>query len=105
MDVLESGFPIEEDILVHYPIDSYNIYLSHGHVFNHNNWHEKNSILIYGHFHIPFIEETDDNLFINPGSVSLPRGDNKPTYLFYDGKEFIIYDMDDNVVARKLVVK
>ena len=105
MDVLESGFPIEEDILVHYPIDSYNIYLSHGHVYNHNNWFEKNSILIYGHFHIPFIEEDKDNLFINPGSVSLPRGNNKPTYLFYDGKEFIIYDMDDNVVARKLVVK
>lgn len=102
-DILESSFKIEDEILINYPIDSYNIYLTHGHVFNHNNWYEKNSILIYGHFHIPFIEERGDNLFINPGSVSLPRGDNKPTYLFYNGKEFIIYDMDDNIIFKKKI--
>ena len=102
LDIMESEFPIEEKIL-HYPIDSYNIYLTHGHIYNERNWKEENSILIFGHYHIPFLEEDKNNLFVNPGSISLPRGNNKPTYLFYNGEEFIIYDMEDHVVARKVI--
>ena len=102
LDIMESEFPIEEKIL-HYPIDSYNIYLTHGHIYNERNWKEEKSILIFGHYHIPFLEEDKNNLFVNPGSISLPRGSNKPTYLFYNGEEFIIYDMEDHVVARKVI--
>ena len=102
LDIMESEFPIEEKIL-HYPIDSYNIYLTHGHIYNERNWKEENSILIFGHYHYPFIKEDHNNLFVNPGSISLPRGNNKPTYLFYNGEEFIIYDMEDHVVARKVI--
>ncbi|MEQ8198929.1 MAG: metallophosphoesterase [Clostridiaceae bacterium] len=39
--------------------------------------------VLYGHTHIPGIEEIDGRYFINPGSPSLPRG-NKRTIAFIE---------------------
>ena len=39
-------------------------------------------------------------LYINVGSISLPRNNNKPTYMIYQNKEFTIYDIDNNIVNK-----
>ena len=67
------------------------------------NWNKENSTLILGHYHIPFIKNIETNTFINPGSISLPKDNHDPSYLFYDEKEFIIYDINDNVIAKKVL--
>ena len=59
---------------------------------------DKGDILIYGHEHIPYIKEKDGKVFINVGSISLPRQNNNPTYAIYNNKEVIIYDIYDNIV-------
>lgn len=79
------------------------IYLTHGHIYNEDNWDRTNSILIYGHLHKPFIKEFKNNIYINPGSISLPRNDIGPTYLYYDEKQFIIYDINDHEIAKKVL--
>lgn len=79
------------------------MYLTHGHKYNEGNWPVKNSVLIYGHFHIPFIKETESNIFINPGSISLPKEQYKPTYMIYENRKFTIYDIDGKVVMERTV--
>ena len=37
-------------------------------------------------------------IYINVGSISLPRDGNKPTYTIYENKKFTIYDIDGNVI-------
>ena len=76
-----------------------NIYLTHGHMYNDKNWILENSILIFGHYHIPFIEEFDSTVFINPGSISKPRGENLPSYLFINESEFTIFNVNDSVIT------
>ena len=39
-------------------------------------------------------------IYINVGSISLPRNNYKPTYMIYKNKEFTIYDIDNNIVDK-----
>jgi len=100
VDIEFSSFPIINDLsLIH--TNQLDIYITHGHLYNENNWNKENSILIFGHYHIPFIKEENNRLFINPGSISLPKNNSNPTYLIWDEKKFIIYDINNQIVAEK----
>lgn len=42
---------------------------------------EKGDIVMFGHTHVPFLEEMDGRVYLNPGSISKPRQERKiPTY-------------------------
>ena len=88
--------PIKELDLI--KTNNLDIYITHGHIYNEDNWDRENTILIQGHTHRPKISKKDNNIYINPGSISLPRGDNLPSYLVFNEKEFIIYDILDNII-------
>ena len=88
--------PIKELDLI--KTNNLDIYITHGHIYNEDNWDKENTILIQGHTHRPKISKKDNNIYINPGSISLPRGDNLPSYLVFNEKEFIIYDILDNII-------
>ena len=47
---------------------------------------KKGDILLHGHTHIPACEEFDGCIYMNPGSVSLPKADSPRGYmLLQDG--------------------
>jgi len=100
VDKLVSNFPIVNELGLISTINE-DLYLTHGHIYNESNWNRTNSTLIYGHLHIPFIKEVETNTYINPGSVSLPKSETGPTYLYYDEKSFTIFDMNDKEIAKK----
>lgn len=92
----EEPYLIEKDNVIN--IEN-NIYITHGHIYNERNWLIKNSILIFGHYHVPFIEKVGSNIFINPGSISKPRSESLPSYLFINGNEFTIFDVNDSIIS------
>ena len=100
VDITFSSFPIISELGIISTLNE-DLYLTHGHIYNESNWKKTNSILIYGHLHIPFIKEIETNIYINPGSISLPKTEVGPTYLFFNEEEFIIYDLDDNIITKK----
>lgn len=100
VDKMVSNFPIINDLGLIATINE-DIYLTHGHIYNESNWNKTKSILVYGHLHIPFIKEIETNTYINPGSISLPKSEAGATYLIYNEEEFIIYDLNDKIIARK----
>lgn len=97
-DTIKTSLFIIYEEIYNLKIDDLNIYLTHGHIYNKNNFNKTNSILILGHEHIPYIQTIDSNIFINVGSISLPRGNNKPTYMIYDNKTFTIYTINDEKI-------
>ena len=97
-DLEYGSFPIQEITQV---MEKPLVYATHGHIYNETNWNKENSILIFGHYHIPFIEEKDSNIYINPGSISLPKEDYKPSYMIWDENEFVIYDVENQIIAKK----
>ena len=91
------SFPIISP-LEYLAVDNLDIYLTHGHIYNDNNWDKYNTILIFGHYHIPSIKKENNIIFINPGSISLPKKDYKPSYLVYENRKFTIYDIENTIV-------
>lgn len=61
-------------------------------------------IMIHGHTHIPKIEEKEGIIIANPGSLSLPKGDSKQTYMVLDINskfKITIYDIKGGEVFSK----
>lgn len=102
IDIAVTNFPIISELGV-VATENNDIYFTHGHIYNESNWNKINSILVYGHLHIPFIKQIETNLYINPGSISLPKSDIGPTYLIYDENGITIYDINNKVVEKRLI--
>ena len=78
--------------------------LTHGHKINIQNMNNVNSdVLLYGHFHVPFIEEAEGTIVASPGSISLPKDSSKNSYMTIDEDGITIYDLitDEVLMQRK----
>lgn len=102
VDIEKSDFPMYDSILLN--VDGLDLHCTHGHIHNviKSSKLSDNTILIYGHHHIPYIKESDSNTYICIGSVSLPRDEHGPTYAIYENKMLTIYSLiDDKKIMEK----
>ncbi len=81
VDQMVLDFPIMADYAV-MMIGDRQLYLTHGHLplpkFRHK------PIVFGGHTHVLKCEDRGDHVYINPGSVSLPKENNPHTYITVD---------------------
>ena len=98
VDQMVLEFPILADYCF-IELDGHTIFATHGHVHNPKNLPmlKKGDILLNGHTHIPANQNMGDYIYMNPGSVSIPKGGSAQGYMIYDGK-FIWKDLDGNVL-------
>jgi len=99
VDQMMLEFPIGADYAVLFAGERM-IYATHGHVYNeqHTPPLSAGDILLYGHTHIPACTERNGILFLNPGSVSIPKGDSVRSYMTFDGNEFLWKAIEDGAV-------
>ena len=57
-------------------------------------------IFLYGHTHVLRAEKKGAHTFLNPGSVSLPKEGNIPTYAILEDGVFTIKGFDGTVVKQ-----
>lgn len=97
-DFSDFNFIVNKDLL-NINLDGINFYFNHGDLYNYDCLNNlDNGALIYGHEHIPYIRKKNNILCINPGSISLPRGNFIESYAIYDNQKFTIYDVNDNII-------
>lgn len=98
VDQMVLEFPVLADyaLLV---INGLTIYATHGHIFNKDHLPpvKKGDILLHGHTHILTADGEGDITILNPGSVSIPKGGNPPTYAILEDQTFRILDFEGNV--------
>lgn len=51
-------------------------------------------ILLCGHTHVPALEKRDGYIYVNPGSVSIPKEASPHSYMTFDGKTLRWYDLN-----------
>ena len=80
-------------------------YITHGHKYNPDNLPmlKKGDILLTGHTHMPAFEEYDDYIYVNPGSVSIPKKESKHSYLIYEDGKFTFKDLDGKIYMEKSI--
>jgi len=81
------------------------IFATHGHVYNEKHLPPLHAgdILLHGHTHIKemrWIGENKDILYLNPGSLSIPKDDDKHSYMIWEGRTFTIKEMNGNEIAQ-----
>ena len=100
VDQMVLNFPVMADYAL-LDLDGTRLFATHGHKFNMATPPPLNEgdILIHGHTHIyANIEFGKSNLYLNPGSVALPKENNPRTLMIYEGGIFTLYDLDRNVI-------
>ncbi len=100
VDQMVLEFPILSDSVILYleQLGNRMIYLHHGH--KPLPPLAKGTIVFSGHTHIPVAEEKDGLVFINPGSVALPKGGYPATYCILQDRTFTIQDFEGTVVKQ-----
>ena len=100
VDQMISEFELKEREDIDY--NGKKITLTHGHRFNLDNVpYDVGDIMLYGHFHVPFIKEENDILFASPGSVSLPKLNSKNAYMIIENNEIILKSLDGEILQKK----
>ena len=99
VDQMVLDFPILADYAV-LPVGERLIYATHGHVHNLKNLPPlvAGDILLHGHTHIPaWTEFGDRNLYLNPGSLSIPKEGSAHSYMTLEGEMFQWKDLEGEV--------
>ncbi|HEY5576300.1 MAG TPA: phosphodiesterase [Clostridiaceae bacterium] len=94
-------FPIMADYCILY-IEKHMIFATHGHKFNEETppLLKKGDILLNGHTHVPKLKEHEDYIYMNPGSVSIPKAGSKSGYMLICNNKFMWKDFDGNCFKR-----
>ncbi len=101
VDQMVLDFPIMADYIMLHDNNS-TIFATHGHLYNENKLPNiaKHSILLHGHTHIPKCTVHEDYIYMNPGSVSIPKEKSSPGYMTFEKNIFIWKDLNMNELDR-----
>ena len=99
VDEMISEFKFEDNIQIN--INGVNFFFSHGHIYNIDKVPPTGDVIVYGHFHTGYIKEKDGLIFVNPGSISLPKNNTAHSYLIIDDSELVLKDIDGGVIEKK----
>ena len=67
------------------------IFATHGHIYNTDKLPPMGGadVLLYGHTHVPKCEEHDGFVYMNPGSVSIPKEGSEHSYMILEDGVFL----------------
>ena len=88
------------------PIDEKVFFLTHGHLYNKYNLPATYyDVFVQGHTHVPLLEKLNDKIYLNPGSISLPRSNSLPSYAIYEDNKITILDINNNILKELSINK
>ena len=98
VDQMVLEFPVLADYAV-LPVGEKLMYLTHGHVYNEKNPlpMAEGDILLNGHFHVPCCRQAEGFVYMNPGSVSIPKENSWHGYMLLEEGRFQWKDLDGQV--------
>ena len=105
VDQMVLEFPILADYSI-LTVGESLVYVTHGHTINmsHPLPFAKGDILLHGHTHVPaWTPFGEGNLYLNPGSVSIPKENSAHGYMVLEDRTFIWKDLDGVEYHRETV--
>lgn len=101
VDQMVLEFPIMAEYCI-IAIGSNIIYATHGHHFGENNppLLRSKDILLCGHTHIPKYAEHDSFIYMNPGSIAIPKENSHHGYMIIEDNRFEWKDLSNQLIQR-----
>ncbi len=91
VDTLVLEFPVEADFAF-LPTEKRTVVFAHGHLMPANL--KAGDVLVNGHFHVPAFEERENYIYVNCGSVSIPKEDSPHSYLVLESNALTWKDVE-----------
>ena len=105
VDQMVLNFPVLADYAF-IERDGLRIFATHGHVHNMEKCPPlmKGDILLHGHTHIPAWERFgEENLYLNPGSASIPKAGSANSYMVLEDGTFLWKTLDGVVYHSEVL--
>ncbi len=104
VDQMVLRFPVLADY-AWLDINGLRIFATHGHLFGRNDPPPlcQGDILLCGHTHIPAFDRVDHFIYVNPGSVSIPKNGSEHSYMILDDRTFTRKDLSGTVLEEHTV--
>ena len=99
VDQMVLDFPILADYAI-LEVGNKMIFATHGHNFNESKLPplRDGDILLHGHTHVPKCVEHESYIYMNPGSVSIPKESSHHGYMTLENGVFEWKDLDGNII-------
>jgi putative phosphoesterase len=101
IDSVVLSFPTSADH-AYLPAGNRLIFATHGHIYDKQNPPPLSSgdVLLCGHTHVPACEDMGGFIYMNPGSVSIPKEGSERGYMLFDGARFIWKTLDGREIME-----
>ena len=106
VDQMVLEFPVLADYAV-LPVGQRLIYATHGHIYHVKNLPPlaPGDVLLHGHTHVPaWTEFGQGNLYLNPGSVSIPKENSPHSYMTLAGNTMQWKELESGAVFHELTL-
>ena len=106
VDQMVLEFPVLADYAV-LPVGQRLIYATHGHIYHVKNLPPlaPGDVLLHGHTHVPaWTEFGQGNLYLNPGSVSIPKENSPHSYMTLEGNTMQWKELASSAVFHELTL-
>ncbi|MBO5281164.1 MAG: phosphodiesterase [Clostridia bacterium] len=107
VDQMVLPFPVMADycILDSEEAKGHRIFATHGHHFNPETPPKLRAgdILLNGHTHVPACRDCGDFLYVNPGSVSIPKEGSAHSYLMLEDGKLTWKDLDGQIYMEHIL--
>lgn len=106
VDQMVLEFPVLADYAV-LPVGRRLIYATHGHIYHVKNLPPlaPGDVLLHGHTHVPaWTEFGQGNLYLNPGSVSIPKENSPHSYMTLEGNTMQWKELEGSAVFHELTL-
>ena len=106
VDQMVLEFPVLADYAV-LPVGQRLIYATHGHIYHVKNLPPlaPEDVLLHGHTHVPaWTEFGQENLYLNPGSVSIPKENSPHSYMTLEGNTMQWKELESSAVFHELTL-
>lgn len=106
VDQMVLEFPVLADYAV-LPVGRRLIYATHGHIYHVKNLPPlaTGDVLLHGHTHVPaWTEFGQGNLYLNPGSVSIPKENSPHSYMTLEENTMQWKELESSAVFHELTL-
>ena len=106
VDQMVLEFPVLADYAV-LPVGQRLIYATHGHIYHVKNLPPlaPGDMLLHGHTHVPaWTEFGQGNLYLNPGSVSIPKENSPHSYMTLEENAMQWKELESSAVFHELTL-
>lgn len=104
VDQMVLEFPIMAEYCLLF-INGHTVFATHGHKFNTGALPplSEGDILLHGHTHIPACENHGSYVYLNPGSVSIPKENTANGYMILENSVFTWKDLSGRITEQYAV--